>query len=104
MSIYWFPPIAELPSNPETQIAKIVEEVQEIREACSVYYFRLNIHGRFSKETCYARENYGMELLDAKHAIETALQMEFSEKEVEDLTAKVIEKNEIRGYYKADQC
>lgn len=51
------------------------------------------------------RTAYGMELMDAIHAAETALRMEFSDAEVVGLQLKVIEKNRKRGYYGKDwQC
>ncbi len=42
---------------------------------------------------------YGVELMDLIHAVETALRIEFSDKEVEELRNKTEQKNRDRGYY-----
>ena len=85
MSIYRFPAIKNYNAFTNTEQLKYIEG--ELREAYSANY---------DKE----RQAYGMELLDVIHATETALRMEFSEQEVEELAAKVREKNAKRGYYK----
>ena len=85
MSVYIFPAIAGLEEfATEDQLRKIESEHREAELAYE------------AKE----RQLYGMELLDIIHATETALRMEFTENEVEELRARVIEKNYKRNYYK----
>lgn len=48
------------------------------------------------------RTAYGMEIMDVIHAAETALRMEFSENEVDNLKIATIVKNIKRGYYEWD--
>lgn len=89
MSIYRFPAIANMSKFDTLEQLQHIE--RELREAYAANY---------DKE----RQSYGMELLDIIHATETALRMEFSEQEVEELRAKVIEKNARRSYYKEGKC
>lgn len=84
MSVYRFPPIAIKPKSLADQIDKLYEEVGEVWDA---FIDQAGV------------EVIGMELLDIIHAVETALRMEFEDSEVEELRAKVIEKNGRRGYY-----
>lgn len=86
MSVYRFPAIANIDVFDTLEQLKHIE--RELREAYEANYDR-------------ERQNYGMELLDIIHATETALRMEFSDQEVDELRAKVIEKNARRGYYNA---
>ena len=84
MSIYRFPAMANIGQFDTLEQLKHIE--RELREAYEANYYD-------------ERQAYGMELLDIIHATETALRMEFSQNEVEELRARVIEKNSSRGYY-----
>ena len=93
MSVYRFPPMKGLEGfTAREQHRKIRSELSEAMN-CEIRY---RCGGRQDREE---RENYGMELLDIIHATETALRMEFDADEIEELRAKVIEKNAKRGYY-----
>ena len=87
MSIYRFPAMANINMFETLEQLKYIE--RELQEAYAA---------NFDKE----RQAYGMELLDVIHATETALRMEFTDQEVEELRARVIEKNARRGYYGGD--
>lgn len=88
MSVYRFPAIAGLEEfATEDHLRKIESEYMEAELAYE------------AKE----RQLYGMELLDIIHATETALRMDFSEQEIEELRARVIEKNSRRGYYEVSK-
>lgn len=85
MSIYRFPPMADIEEfKVHRQLDKIFEELNEANDA-------------YKYET---EQQFGIELLDIIQATETLLRMEFTEDEVEELRAKVVEKNAKRGYYK----
>lgn len=85
MGFYRFPAMAKLGEwDNSDQIAKIDEEVEEVRDA---YY---------SSDNEIA---YGVELMDVIQATETALRMNFSENEITHLHELAIEKNRKRGYY-----
>lgn len=100
MSVYRFPAIADYKNlTRDEQFMKIVEEVKEVKLAKFKLSNALKSPDASIKPISELRDAFGIELLDAKHAIETALRREFSENEVEELTAKVIEKNARRGYY-----
>lgn len=93
---YRFPAMAKLYEfNDLQQVEYIQGEAKEAMDAlCSI------LKGSFNKKfRDRKRKAYGMELMDVIHATETALRMEFTEKEVEELQRRVIEKNRKRGYY-----
>lgn len=96
MSIYRFPAFK---INDEmdlrSQIQKILTELKEAKSA--------EIRYRCSGKERIEKTALGMELLDIIHATETALRMEYTEDEIEDLIEKVIEKNSNRGYYQDDK-
>lgn len=97
---YRFPAIAciEEPSNTR-QADKIYEESLEVCGAQLSY----EMAERYGNPIIHKiRENYGMELMDVIHAAETALRMEFSENEVDNLKIATIVKNIKRGYYEWD--
>lgn len=85
---YRFPAMAKLDEwDNAQQLTKIDEEVEESRNA----YF--------------GNDNeipYGVELMDVIHAAETALRMNFTDEEVENLHSLVISKNQKKGYYDTD--
>lgn len=91
MSIYRFPAVVT-DNTLREQIDKIKTEWREAKSA----EIRYRCGGREAIE----KQALGMELLDIIHAVETALRMEYTEEEIEELKAKVIEKNANRGYYK----
>ena len=91
MSIYRFPAVIT-DNDLRDQIKKIHTELKEAKSA--------EIRYRCSGKERIEKTSLGMELLDIIHAVETALRMEYTEEEVEELRAKVIEKNGNRGYYK----
>ena len=96
MSIYRFP--AFKTNNDMTlreQMEKIKTEWKEAKSAEIRY--RCNGKERIEKTAL------GMELLDIIHATETALRMDYTEEEVEELRTKVIEKNATRGYYQVSK-
>lgn len=96
MSVYRFPAIDGLDGfTIDCQLRYIDEELREASRA-------INHVGSETNTSC-SRESYGMELMDIIHATETALRMEFTDDEVEELRAKVIEKNAKRGYYKVGE-
>lgn len=92
MSVYRFPAlVVDEDCNLKTQINKVKSELAEAKRAEITY--RCAGRGKIHKTAL------GVELLDIIHAVETALRMEFDDAEVEELRAKVIEKNGRRGYY-----
>lgn len=96
MSVYRFPAMSGLDNlTLEEQLDHIDNEVYEAYGAYAYCQYGLGSNNK-KKD----RESFGMELLDIIHATETALRMEFSDEEVEELRAKVIKKNADRGYYK----
>lgn len=95
MSIYRFPAVVT-DNNLREQLQKILTEYKEAKSAEIRY--RCNGKERVEKTA------FGMELLDIIHATETALRMEYTEEEVEELRARVIEKNGNRGYYQVKKC
>lgn len=86
MSVYRFPAIANPPVIFANQLRKIDEEIHEVWDAYT--------------KGC-SDSTVGIELLDVIQACETALRMlpRLSEDDVEELRAKVIEKNLNRFYY-----
>ena len=95
MSVYRFPPVIT-DNDLRQQIQKILTELKEAKSA--------EIRYRCSGKERIEKTALGMELLDIIHATETALRMEYTEDEVDELRAKVIEKNANRGYYKVAKC
>lgn len=86
MSLYRFP---KHRSVDEYSVRKAHEKIaEELLEAVSSYSCR------YDKD-----EEYGLELMDIIHATETAIRMTFSDEEAEELRAKAIKKNALRGYY-----
>ena len=97
MSIYRFPAyIVTNDMNLRSQLDKILSEYREAKSQ--------EIRYRCGGKDIIERQALGMELLDIIHATETALRMEFTDEEVEDYRAKVIEKNANRNYYKVAKC
>ena len=93
MSIYRFPAFkVDDDMNLRSQIDKIKTELREAKSA----EIRYRCNGKEGIE----KTALGMELLDIIHATETALRMEYTEEEVEDLRNKVIVKNQARNYYR----
>lgn len=90
MSIYRFPAVIT-GNDIRDQIQKIHTELKEAKSA--------EIRYRCCGKERIEKTALGMELIDIIHAVETALRMEYSEEEVEELAAKVREKNARRGYY-----
>lgn len=103
-SFYRFPAMAELAEyTNDQQVDCIHSEVAEARIALIEYESEAGQPGSV-KRVCGTNETklrtaYGMELMDVIHAAETALRMEFSDNEVEQLRDAVEEKNRRRGYY-----
>lgn len=94
MSIYRFPAFKITDDmDIRSQITKIHTELKEAKSA--------EIRYRCCGKERIEKTALGMELLDIIHATETALRMEYTEEEVEELRAKVIEKNANRMYYEA---
>lgn len=88
---YRFPAVRpDLTASSSYQASKISEEVEEAIEAIEDYRSRPSRENRIA---------YGMELMDVIHAAETALRIEFTGEEVDDLTDAVILKNLDRKYY-----
>lgn len=82
---YRFPAIDKLGTlDTLTQLEKIDAEVEEAKSA---YY---------SNDFSY---DYGVELIDVIHAVETALRMAFDDEEIDMLWRLVEMKNRKRGYY-----
>ena len=103
MSVYRFPAIDGLEEfTPDDQFHKIVEEIKEVKQA--KWKLSLEIHNPDSTIDAVGElfDEFGMELLDVIHACETMLRMNFEDEKVEELRARVIEKNARRGYYKAE--
>ena len=103
MSIYRFPAIDGLEDfTPDDQFHKIVEEVKEVK--LDKWKLSLEVHNPDStvESLWKLHDELGMELLDVIHACETMLRMNFDDEEVEELRARVIEKNARRMYYKAE--
>lgn len=79
-----FPPIAETPS----MYGQLVKVRSEIREVANAY-----VDGE-------TNERLAEELMDADHAIETALRiLEAEGVDLDAVKRGVIEKNDARGYY-----
>lgn len=82
---YRFPAIKGLEEfDNSEQIEKIDSEVEEVSRA---YFGELNDAA------------FGIELMDVIHAAETALRMNFTDEEVENMHQLTISKNKKRGYY-----
>lgn len=93
MSVYRFPAYANENVALKDQLDKIKGELREAKCA-EIRYMCLN-EADDRMELC-------MELLDIIHATETALRAEYTEDEVEEARAKVIEKNARRMYYQGE--
>lgn len=96
MSVYRFPAYKTDGIGLKDQIKKIHTELKEAKSA----EIRYRCGGREKIE----KNALGMELLDIIHATETALRIEYTQEEVEELRAKVIEKNARRNYYDAEHA
>lgn len=83
------------------QFGKLIEEVSEVEAARNVLDLAYDFCDDRDEIEMY-RTAYGMELMDVIHAAETALRMEFSENEVDNLKIATIVKNIKRGYYEWD--
>lgn len=102
---YRFPAMADLKDF--TTIQQVNYIAQEVREAIdaalkmqSSYDHATNTLVREDfDEADNDRCEYGKELMDVIHAVETALRMEFSDAEVGGLRDAVEDKNRKRGYY-----
>lgn len=93
-SFYRFPRLKEIEQlSRKDQVAKIRSECIEADKA-SIRY------GLYRGED--ERSDYGIELMDVIHAVETALRMEFDDEEVKELRDHTERKNRERGYYDAD--
>lgn len=99
-SFFRFPRIANPPHRSQ-QIKKIHEECDEAWKALDFLETQSEL---FPNSKCeqHWRHEYGMELLDVIHAVETALHMEFSECEIKKLRDEVEKKNRKLGYYEED--
>lgn len=91
MSIYRFPKHRSVDEYSQRQAHEKIGE--ELLEAVASYSCNYD-----------TTEEYGIELMDIIHATETAMRMMFSDEEVEELRARVIEKNARRGYYGGGKC
>lgn len=92
---YRFPAMAKLDKFENLQqMGHVSKETIEAMEECASLENALYPYDRTRHHRAY-----GMELLDVIHATETALRMEFTDEEVEELQRRVIEKNKMRGYY-----
>lgn len=102
---YRFPAMAKLDEYENMQqCAYICGEASEAIAACADMTERFRVALEVEGDaTCNraerARYDYGMELMDVIHAAETALRMEFSDSEVDQLWGDVELKNRERGYY-----
>lgn len=100
MGFYRFPAMVRLGEwTLMQQRSKLIEEVCEITEPA---YALAEARMTNADHTEDCRQLYGMELMDVIHAAETALRMEFSPEEVEELRDAVEKKNRDRGYYGKD--
>lgn len=95
MSVYRFPAVVT-DNSLKDQMEKIKSEYREAKRAEICY--------RCGGREDIDKESLGMELLDLIHATETAIRMTFSDQEVEELRAKVIDKNARRCYYDAEHA
>lgn len=95
MCFYRFPAMAKL--GEWTNGDQVLQIMDEAEEAVSAYSFWCYGSGSGDKDA--DRGAYGMELMDVIHATETALRMEFTPEEVNELRDAVEEKNRKRGYY-----
>lgn len=95
-NFYRFPAMAKLDEIKRSdQFEKIKEEFYEVKEA----YYSLCMLGMFNQGKAKYQIEYGMELMDVIHATETALRIEFTDQEIDELQRLVIAKNDERGYY-----
>ena len=78
--------------NPCLTTRQRAEKVVE--EACEAFD-----EAKRAGTSAFDREAYLMELLDAAHAVETALRRDFAEDEVAEGARRVHRKNAARGYY-----
>lgn len=77
------------------QDKKIRSEVEEMHEA----RIALDLYEPYERKWILRRNEYGIELMDIIHAVETSLRMEFTDKEIDELHRAVEDKNRERGYY-----
>lgn len=97
---YRFPAMAKLGEwTSEQQAQKVLDEACEAFNALRDGLWDYDTGERREMMSEADRTAYGMELMDVIHAAETALRMEFSNGEVDNLRNAVIEKNRKRGYY-----
>lgn len=97
---YRFPAMANLEELSSADQADKVHE--ESLEVCSAQWMLESGKLSMRPDLSERRTAYGMELIDVIHAAETALRMEFSENEVDNLKIATIVKNIKRGYYEWD--
>lgn len=86
----------------EDQTEKLWEETTEAFNALRDWTWDCDAEKPIDEPREEDRTAYGMELMDVIHAAETALRMEFSENEVDNLKIATIVKNIKRGYYEWD--
>lgn len=97
---YRFPAIAKLGEwTNEHQVTKVCCEACEALDALRDCLWDYDTGTRREEMSEADRTAYGMELMDVIHAAETALRMEFSDEEVDELRGMVERKNRKRGYY-----
>lgn len=100
---YRFPAMAKLGEwTNEQQAEKVWDEAAEAFNALRDGLWDYDAGKRREEMSEADRTAYGMELMDVIHAAETALRMEFSENEVDNLKIATIVKNIKRGYYEWD--
>lgn len=97
---YRFPAMARLGEwTNEHQVTKVCCEACEAWDALRDCLWDYDTGKRREEPIEADRTAYGMELMDVIHAAETALRMEFSDDEVNELRGMVERKNRKRGYY-----
>lgn len=97
---YRFPAMARLGEwTNEHQVTKVCCEACEAWDALRDCLWDYDTGTRREEMSEADRTAYGMELMDVIHAAETALRMEFSDDEVNELRGMVERKNRKRGYY-----
>lgn len=100
---YRFPAMVLLDDwDSEDQINKVRSETVEAYRALRDCLWDYDTGKRREEPIEADRTAYGMELMDVIHAAETALRMEFSDDEVNELRGMVERKNRKRGYYGGD--
>lgn len=97
---YRFPAMAKLGEwTNEQQAEKVWDEAAEAFNALRDGLWDYDAGKRREEMSEADRTAYGMELMDVIHAAETALRMDFSDVEADELRAEVEDKNRKRGYY-----